>query len=552
MFLKGKYVHSFYGISTFLCESDYNLDLRHGENIKEKNFYPNVGDINEWTQEFFVPMYEDNYYLYNNDYSKQNSFNPNFVLNNDFKQTKEDCKVAHPNRLIYSLQDNDQNDKYDGNLVFLANNYYEFPKSGGKLLIVKGIENGKVLAIQENRAAVFNSYIALQTNVATATVGANTLFNQSAPTQFVQTDLGFGGSQTPAVISTEFGHFWVDNKRGQILSLQQGIANIVKPEEEWWFKENLPFHILADFPDFDITNNFKYIGMTITYDARFKRVFFTKRDVELKPEFKGLVTYDGFFFDYKGIKFTVEDFNYFCNKSWTISYSPLLKNFISFHTFTPNYYIPNQAYFSSGVNYSFDKDPNEYGLWHHNLTNKSYQVYYGKLEPFIFEFTIGTKFTNKMLDSVRYTAEFYRFQDNLSSGIVPDLTYNKAVIYNQKQSSGLLELVPKKKNDRRQYLYYPKQNLDSRSILVEYVERGWQFNNFYDVYAENSGQPLMSYQCGNIAYKEINPSSITYKNQYLKKKLVSDYFVLRLINDKYSNYNITHRYSITQTTNINQ
>ena len=24
-------------------------------------------------------------------YSKQNSFNPNFVLNNDFKQTKEDC-----------------------------------------------------------------------------------------------------------------------------------------------------------------------------------------------------------------------------------------------------------------------------------------------------------------------------------------------------------------------------------------------------------------------------------------------------------------------------
>ena len=552
MFLKGKYIHSFYGISTFLCESDYNLDLRHGENIKEKNFYPNVGDINEWTQEFFVPMYEDNYYFYNNDYSKQNTFNPNFVLNNDFKQTKEDCKVAHPNRLIYSLQDNDQNDKYDGNLIFLANNYYEFPKSGGKLLIVKGIENGKVLAIQENRAAVFNSYIALQTNVATATVGSNTLFNNQAPAQFVQTDLGFGGSQTPAIVSTEFGHFWVDNKRGQILSLQQGIANIVKPEEEWWFKENLPFHILEDFPDFDITNNFKYIGMAITYDQRFKRVIFTKRDVELKPQYKGLVTYDGSSFHYKDQTFTIEDFTYFCNKSWTIAYSPLLKNFISFYTFTPNYYVPNQAYFSSGVNYSFDKDSNEYGLWHHNLTNKSYQVYYGKLEPFIFEFTIASKFQNKMLDSIRYTAEFYRFQDNLSSGIVPDITYNKAIIYNQKQSSGLLELVIKEKNNRRQYLDYPKQNIDSRSILVEYVERGWQFNNFYDVYAENTGQPIMSYQCDNIAYKEINPLSISYKSQFLKKKLVSDYFVLRLINDKYSNYNINHRFSITKTTNINQ
>jgi hypothetical protein len=552
LFLKGNYVHSFYGITSFLCESDYNLDLRHGQNIKEKNFYPNVGDINEWTQEFFVPMYEDNYYFYNTDYSKQNTFNPNFVLNNDFKQTKEDCKVAHPNRLIYSLQDNDQNDKFDGNLIFLANNYYEFPKSGGKLLIVKGIENGKVLAIQENRAAVFNSYIALQTNVATATVGSNTLFNNQAPAQFVQTDLGFGGSQTPAIVSTEFGHFWVDNKRGQVLSIQQGIANIVKPEEEWWFKENLPFHILEDFPDFDITNNFKYVGMTITYDARFKRIIFTKRDVELKPQFKGLVTYDGTLFHYKDQTFTVEDFTYFCNKSWTISYSPLLKNFISFHTFAPNYYVPNQAYFSSGVNYSFDKDPNEYGLWHHNLTNKSYQVYYGKLEPFIFEFTISSKYQNKMLESVRYTAEFYRFQDNLSSGIVPNITYNKAILYNQKQTSGLLELVIKEKNNRRQYLDYPKQNINSRSILIEYVERGWQFNNFYDVYAENTGQPLMSYQCDNIAYKEINPLSISYKTQFLKKKMVSDYFVLRLINDKYSNYAINHRYSITKTQNINQ
>jgi hypothetical protein len=292
--------------------------------------------------------------------------------------------------------------------------------------------------------------------------------------------------------------------------------------------------------------------MTITYDARFKRIIFTKRDVELKPQFKGLVTYDGTLFHYKDQTFTVEDFTYFCNKSWTISYSPLLKNFISFHTFAPNYYVPNQAYFSSGVNYSFDKDPNEYGLWHHNLTNKSYQVYYGKLEPFIFEFTISSKYQNKMLESVRYTAEFYRFQDNLSSGIVPNITYNKAILYNQKQTSGLLELVIKEKNNRRQYLDYPKQNINSRSILIEYVERGWQFNNFYDVYAENTGQPLMSYQCDNIAYKEINPLSISYKTQFLKKKMVSDYFVLRLINDKYSNYAINHRYSITKTQNINQ
>ena len=549
LFLKGKYVHSFYGITSFLCESDYNLDLRHGENIKEKDFYPNVGDINEWTQEFFVPMSEDNYYFYNNDYSKQNKENPNFILNNDFSQSKSDCKVSHPNRLIYSLQDNDQNDIYDGNLIFLSNNYYEFPKSGGKLLIIKGIENGKVLVIQEDRASIFNSYISLTTNVATATVGNNDLFNQQAPTQFIQTDLGFGGSQTSAITSTEFGTFWVDNKRGQVLKEAGSIKNIVKPEEEWWFKENLPFKILNDFPGFDITNNYKYVGMAITYDARFKRVLFTKRDVELKPEYKGVVTYDGTLFHYKDETFTVESDKFFCNKSWTISFSPTQDSFVSFHTYTPNYYVSNNRYFSSGINYSFDS-PSKEGLWHHNLTKKSFQVFYGKLEPFMFEFSVPSKLQNKQLQSVRYTSDFLRYTDNISSSLINSLTYNKAIVYNQKQTSGLLELVLKEKNDRRLSIMYPKQNQDSRSILVEYVENGYQFNQFYDVAKPNSN--LMHYNCDNPSYTNINPLSIDYSPQPLKRKLTSDYHIIRLINDIHSEYQINHRFSLTRTNNINQ
>jgi len=538
VFLKGKYIHSFYGITSFLCESDYNLDYRYGENIKEKDFYPNVGDTNEWTQEFNVPMYYDNYYFYNTDYSKQNTFNPNFVLNNDYDSEEELCRTLQPNKLIYSLQNDER--------IFLANNFYEFTKAGGNLLIVKGIENGKVLVIQEDRASVFNSFISLETNVATATVGSNTLFNQQSPTLFIQTDLGFGGSQTSAIVSTEFGHFWVDNKRGQILLKSESVSNIISPEQEWWFKQNLPFAILKDFPDYDVTNNFKYIGMTITYDARYKRIFFTKRDVELRPKYKGLVTYNGTVFKYEDKIFDPDNETYFCNKSWTISYAPLFKNFISFHSFTPNYYVPNQTYFSSGLNYSFD-DPTEEGLWHHNLTNKSYQVYYGKLKPFIFEFSIGSKYTNKVLDSVQYISEFYRFQDNLSSYLVPNKTYNKALAYNQNQSTGLLELVPKEKNNRMQFIQYPRQKPESREILVENIENVWRFNNFFNV-AQINGQPTMTFDCDNIAYRNINPLAIKYNTQYLKDLMRSDYHVIRLINDKYSNYNILQRFSITDTT----
>lgn len=552
VYITGKYIHSFYGVTSFLVESNYNLDLRHGENIKEKDFYPNVGDINEWTQQYFVPISEDNYYIYNNDYSKQNTLNPNFVLNNDFSQVKADCKVSQPNLLIYSLKDNDQNDEYDGNRVFLANNKYLFPKSAGRLLIVRGLSNGKVLCIQENGYSVFNSYISQETNIGISTVGSNSLFNQSIPAQSIKTDLGLGGSQTPAIAVTEFGAYWVDNKRGQIFQFQNSAENIIKAEEEWWFKENLPFHILEDFPEFDITNNFKYIGMTITYDARFKKILFTKRDVELKPEYKGFVTYDGTLFHYNGETFTTESTKYFCNKSFTIAYSPLLKSFTSFYTFYPNYYIPNQAYFSSGINYPITNE--QQGLFHHNLTSKSYNVYYGNLNPFLFEYTVPSNLTNNMLESIQYISEYQRYRDNLSFGLVPDKTYNKAVIYNQRQSSGLLELVVKEKNNRQQSYQYAsgKQNQNSRSILVEKVNNVWSFNNFYNVAPYNTGQPLMSYQCNNIAFTEINPSSINYKPQFLKEKLVSDYQVIRLINDKYSNYLINHRYNITQINKYNQ
>ena len=549
LFLKGKYIHSFYGITSYICESNYNLDLRHGENIKEKDFYPNVGDINEWTQEFFVPMNEDNYYLYNTDYSKQNKENPNFILNNDYSREKQDCKVQHPNRVIYSLQDNDQNDVFDGNLIYLANNYFDFPKSGGSLQIIKGVENGKVLAIQENRATLFNSYIALQTNVATATVGSNTLFNQQSPAIFVQTDLGFGGTQTQAIVSTEFGTYWVDNKRGAIIEYAGNIKNIVKPEEEWWFKENLPFKILKDFPNFDVTNNYKYLGMSIVYDARFKRIIFTKRDVELKPEYRNNVTYDGMLFHYEDESFTPESTKFFNNKSWTISYSPLTKNFISFHTYTPNYYIPNQSYFSSGINYTLSNTFEE-GLWYHNLTKQSFQIFYGKVHPFIFEFVSPSRLQDSQIESVRYLADFYRFTDGLSSTLMQSVTYNKALIYNQKQSSGLLELVVKEKNNRRQSILYPIQNQNSRSILVEYVQNGYQFNNFYNVAVND--KPLLIYPSNNPAFTEINPTSSDYSPKFLKQKLTSDYHVIRLINDEHTNYQIDHRVNLVQINNNNQ
>jgi len=44
------------------------------------------------------------------------------------------------------------------------------------------------------------------------------------------------------------------------------------------------------------------------------------------------------------------DPNYFCNKSWTLSYNFVTNSFVSFHTYLPNWYIAENNFFYSGLN----------------------------------------------------------------------------------------------------------------------------------------------------------------------------------------------------------
>lgn len=46
----------------------------------------------------------------------------------------------------------------------------------------------------------------------------------------------------------------------------------------------------------------------------------------------------------------LNDPEFFCNKSWTISFNLNTKSWISFHSYLPNFYIGENNYFSSGLN----------------------------------------------------------------------------------------------------------------------------------------------------------------------------------------------------------
>src|SRR5690606_34264524 len=93
-------------------------------------------------------------------------------------------------------------------------------------------------------------------------------------------------------LSTPFGHFYVDAKRGKIVLLNlngqqaENISETIggKPiGMRNWFKEHLPFKILKYIPNIDTDNKFKGLGINMYYDSRFERVFITKKDYVLLP-----------------------------------------------------------------------------------------------------------------------------------------------------------------------------------------------------------------------------------------------------------------------------
>lgn len=536
VFYQSGFIHLYnYGVPYFLAESDINTDFRHGENSKEKDFYPHQRDLDYWLQEKNVPITEDNYYFYNNTYSKQNK--ESFVGPQAYEIL--DCQTKYPFRVINSEESYNDN-TFDNWLIFKPNNLYDAPASFGRIIGLDGIENSKVVLRFENTSQIFNAYDTLQLETTQVQVGNAGLFS-SRPKEFASVELGYGGTQHSDMIKSEYGHIWVDAKRGQILKLSPNASGLedIGGTMSSWFASNLPFQILKDFPDIDlrdIDNNFKGIGIALSLDKSFGRLILTKLDYKVlhcdvvyNKELKR--------FELNGEPIELCDTKYFCNRSWTASYNFALKSWVSFHSYTPNYYVDDIDYFESGIN------GRKSTLWTHNLTNKSYQVYYGKLHPFIIDTIADPQPNSQTLNSVEYDCDVFRYHNDYDTIYNRKVTFNKAIIYNDRQCSGLLELVPRNENNLYEQSLYPKVLDDKIQILVTNRDNKWRFNQFYDaVNSQVSNLPFFKYQCDNVN-KDLNLRAFNYFKPDLDKQLIrSRQGHIRLINDKYSNYSFVFNF----------
>ena len=140
-----KFYLSYYGIPQFLVESEINCNTRYGMPDKKDNFYPNVGDYVDWTQEKNVPIKTDNSFYYNPTFSKTTTRVATRILPSTFDKELYDCLYDALNGVAYSMQDSSEQDLTDPWLIYKPLDFYQFQTSYGKLIDLRGIESTQML-----------------------------------------------------------------------------------------------------------------------------------------------------------------------------------------------------------------------------------------------------------------------------------------------------------------------------------------------------------------------------------------------------------------------
>jgi hypothetical protein len=225
--------------------------------------------------------------------------------------------------------------------------------------------------------------------------------------------------------------------------------------------------------------------------------------------------------------------------SWTISYDPKIKAWVSFHDWIPSFLLPGRSHFMSVAPQSGSIVDS---IWKHNIRCDSYCNYYGVDYPFEIEFVSATGQTVNSMRSIEYLLEAYNYSNDCRDKFHNLYeNFDQAIVYNSEQNSGLLKLNLHVKNDPLSLLAFPKINTALGYIDIQYskVENKFRFNQFWDI-TKNRGQALpsplnipMFNTAANGYIYPINPAYVNYSKSPLEHKKfrhnVNRVFLRRLV-----------------------
>lgn len=544
-----KFYLASYGIPGFLCESDINTNYRYAGRTPVEGFYDQIGDYEKWTQEAYVSIREDNVYKYNPVYSLMPDRVNGVMLPDDFDQAEYDCRYDMPNGVAYGLQDLSEQDLIDPWSILRPLDLYQFPAANGPIIRVKGIESTQVACLFQNQLSIYNAVDQLRDRVdpIAETLGTGGIF-LARPIGFFNADNGYAGAQHSQLLSTPYGHFYVDARNGTIMNLglnAQGLTPVTEGKSTW-FRKHLPFKILRSgiegLSEIDLDFNYSGLGISLGWDSYNDRLLLTKLDYVVKQgQAEGLEYRNGLFFR-KGTEQQVPltDTTVFTDVSYTIAYYPAYGRWCGYQDYKPNFYINTPVGFSTGFNpNNRNGELNSVTIWQHLKTQQSYGVFQGRLYPFEVEFVSRNTFYNNELSHIGYWIDARRYKNEYEYAGLTNIGFGTGFIYNESENTGILEFVPEVENSRRQYLLYPSVSGDTLQILTTHRDKSWHFSQIYNRIIRNNSNIKQILSDENEIILSPNPNVID-KSLRMKDRLRGNYFKVRLSYNQSPYKIITH------------
>lgn len=519
----------------YFVESTINCGYRNEGDLDTevyypKTYYPNVARFAElelWTSDDSTDManrYLDlipNYYEINPDFNQENDVKIYIPLPSSFDYCSS-CLEEFKTRIIYSEVKSIESTQ-DAFRVFLPNNYVDLPQNKGELTNLF-VNDYKLFAHTENSLfSMLTSPQTIETDEATTYLG-NAAFLSLEPQELKSIVEGYLGSKHQwATCTSEYGTLFVSKDR--LFLMQDGMIEISNMGMRQFFIDNkLIFgesfrELMLDFSS-SSTLEFSYldnpanphgVGFIACFDREKRRFIIHKRDYKIlfgvgtvdEPigfwgtkntnieYLEGAIVYNadtgwfeqagpvissnmGSFQNFTELEFS--DTTLFENKSYTISYDPNLKQWISFHS-----YLPNFMFNTYDKWYTFST---EYmgSVYEHNT--ESFQRYYGQFKDHIIELVMSEDvLRSSVAKSVSYVSRALKYNSTYNQWVdVPYSTFTDVWLYNTSQSSDILSITVANNNGDP---FLSIDYTDGETIVFK-AEQTWRFNRFSNLVSDTS------------------------------------------------------------------
>lgn len=164
-------------------------------------------------------------------------------------------------------------------------------------------------------------------------------------------------------------------------------------------------------------------------------------------------------------------------------------------------------------------------LWRHLTNIEIHNEYYGIIRPYVIEYPFSYNYQDEILQNVKDYTRVYQYSKN-GTGVfsytdkveLNNVWFNKAILYNGQQCSGLLNLVAKPLHNMKEYMQYPKYQTDGKIITFTKSDNFYQYNTFWSV-VKDRGVRLFLTSCDNLSTdKTLNQSNMDYSQRSFKKE----------------------------------